>query len=154
MTTLAKDKSNYQYPHLVVPINSSSPDTEYGTQYFATISTHSSVLFNFDIPESYSGKSCNLVFLFPKKEDLETSDYTFSGDGKIDIAQLSSVASNSTTYHNAPSVSKDYGDITISPGHSYVVNTFSCPAGQTVGYQIKDAGSTYLHFFQDWNPSP
>ncbi|KAJ6161442.1 ubiquitin 3 binding protein But2 C-terminal domain-containing protein [Penicillium chermesinum] len=154
LTTLATDKSNYQYPHLVVPINSSSPDTAYGTQYFATISNHTSVLFNFDIPQNYSGKSCNLVFLFPQKADLETSDYTFIGDGKIDISQLSATASTSTTYNNAPSVSHDFGDITISPGHSYVVNTFSCPAGQAVGYEIKNAGSTYLHSFEDWNPSP
>jgi hypothetical protein len=94
------------------------------------------------------------VFLFPEKQDLETSSYSFSGDGQIDFAQLSSPASSSTSYSNMPSVSKDFGTTTVAPGNSYVISTFSCPAGQTVGYEMKNAGSTDLNFFEDYNPSP
>ena len=151
-TTLTS--GSYEFPHLIVPVNSSSPDTASGTSYFGTVSPSVSSIFNFDVPSSDSGKTCSLVFLFPKKEDLETSDYSFSGDGKIDIAKLSKPASESTTSSNMPSVSQDLGQITISPGNSYVVSTFSCPAGETVAYEMKDAGDTNLHFFQDYNPSP
>ncbi|EHA20627.1 hypothetical protein ASPNIDRAFT_124618 [Aspergillus niger ATCC 1015] len=145
---------DYEYPHLIVPINSSTPDTAYGTQYFGTVSSTVSTIFNFDIPSSDSGKTCSLIFLFPTKDQLETSDYTFSGDGKIDFSQLESAASESTTYNNAPGVKQDYGDFTVSPGNSYLISTFSCPAGQTVSYEMKEAGSTYLNFFEDYNPSP
>ncbi|KAJ5759132.1 hypothetical protein N7520_006288 [Penicillium odoratum] len=144
----------YQYPHLIIPINSSSPDTAYGTQYFGTVSETVSTIFNFDIPSSYEGSTCNLLFMFPEKADLETSDYTFSGNGKIDFSKLSEVASSSTTYNNAPSVSENLGDITITPGNTYVVSTFSCPAGETVAYEMSEAGTTYLNWFNDWNPSP
>ena len=160
MTSSASDScptdltGNYEYPHLIVPVNSSSPDTAYGTQYFGTVSSTVSTAFNFDIPSSDTGKTCSLVFLFPKKADLETSNYTFSGDGKIDFAKLSETVSQSTTYNNLPSVSQDLGEITISEGNSYVVSTFSCPAGETVSYEMKSAGSTYLNFFEDYNPSP
>ncbi|RAK86490.1 hypothetical protein BO79DRAFT_210308 [Aspergillus costaricaensis CBS 115574] len=145
---------DYEYPHLIVPINSSTPDTAYGTQYFGTVSSTVSTIFNFDIPSSDSGKTCSLIFLFPTKDQLETSDYTFSGDGKVDFSQLESAASESTTYNNAPGVKQDYGDFTLSPGNSYLISTFSCPAGQTVSYEMKEAGSTYLNFFEDYNPSP
>ncbi|KAJ5669150.1 GPI anchored cell wall protein [Penicillium macrosclerotiorum] len=150
-TTLSGD---YQYPHLIVHIDSTAPNDAFGTTFNGTINSTTSSLFNFDIPSSYSGKTCSLVFLFPRREDLETSAYSFSGDGKIDIAKLSSTVSTSTTFSSVPSVSKDLGSITISPGNSYVVSTFSCPAGQAVAYEMKNAGSTNLNFFEDWNPSP
>ncbi|KAL4893841.1 ubiquitin 3 binding protein But2 C-terminal domain-containing protein [Aspergillus ambiguus] len=145
---------NYEYPHLIVPIDSSKPDYAPGTSYNGTITSTVSSIFNFDIPSSDAGKTCSLVFLFPHKEDLETSSYSFSGDGKIDFASLESTASQSTTYNNAPAVKEDYGETTVSPGNSYVISTFSCPAGQAVSYEMKNAGSTNLNFFEDYNPSP
>ncbi|KAJ5090830.1 hypothetical protein N7532_009514 [Penicillium argentinense] len=145
---------DYEYPHLIIPIDSSSPDTAAGTSFNGTVTSTVSSVFNFDIPSSDSGKTCSLVFLFPELQDLETSSYSFSGDGKIDFAKLSEAASSETTYNNVPSVEKDLGDITVSPGNSYVVSTFSCPAGETVAYEMKNAGSTELNFFEDYNPSP
>lgn len=145
---------NFEFPHLIIPVDSDSPDTAHGTRFNGTVTSTISSIFNFDIPQSDSGKSCSLVFLFPKKEDLETSSYSFTGDGKIDIAKLSAVASTKTTYNNAPSVADDLGDITISPGGSYVVSTFSCPAGQAISFEMKNAGSTELNYFQDYNPAP
>ncbi|PIG90344.1 GPI anchored cell wall protein [Aspergillus arachidicola] len=144
----------YEFPHLIIPIDSSSPDTAAGTSYNGTISSTVSTIFNFDIPSSDAGKTCSLVFLFPKKEDLETSSYSFSGDGKVDFASLQSAATQSTTYNNAPAVKEDYGDFTISPGNSYLISTFECPAGQAVSYEMKNSGSTELDFFEDYNPSP
>jgi hypothetical protein len=145
---------SFEFPHLIVPIDSSSPDTAGSTKFNGVVSSTVSTIFNFDIPQSDSGKQCSLVFLFPKQADLQTSSFTFSGDGKIDVAELSKAATTSTTFNNAPSVSKDLGDITVSPGHSSLVSTFSCPAGQTVAFEMKNAGSTNLEFFEDFNPSP
>lgn len=144
----------YTTPHLIIPVDSSSPDTAPGTSYNGTISSSKTTLYNFDIPQSYESKTCSLVFLFPKQEDLETSAFTFSGDGKIDFAKLKSPAQQSTSYNNIPAVEQDYGVTTVSPGNSYTISTFSCPAGQSVGYEMKNAGSTYLDFFEDYNPSP
>ncbi|KXG50308.1 uncharacterized protein PGRI_062750 [Penicillium griseofulvum] len=145
---------SYEYPHLIIPVDSSSPDTAAGTSYNGTVSSTISSAFNFDIPSSDSGKTCSLVFLFPELQDLETSSYSFNGDGKIDFAKLSSAVDESTTFNNMPSVSQDLGDITVSPGNSYVVSTFACPAGETVAYEMKSSGSTDLNFFEDYNPSP
>lgn len=151
-TTLSQ--GNYEFPHLIVPIDSQSPNEALGTSFNGEVTSSISSIFNFDIPKADSGKTCSLVFLFPNKADLETSDYTFSGDGKIDIAQLSEAASGTTTFNNAPSVSNDLGEFTVSPGHSYTIESFSCPAGKAIAFEVKNAGSTDLTFFEDFNPSP
>lgn len=151
-TTL--NSGSFEFPHLIIPINSASPNTASGTSFNGEVTSTISSIFNFDIPQSDSGKTCSLVFLFPEQSQLQTSSFTFSGDGKVDVSQLSSPASSSTTFNNAPSVSKDLGDITLSPGNSFVISTFSCPAGQTVAFEMKNAGSTNLEFFEDFNPSP
>lgn len=145
---------NYEYPHLIVPIDSSNPDTAEGTSYSGTISSTVSSIFNFDIPHSDSGKTCSLIFLFPNQSDLETSSFTFSGDGKVDVAELKAPATAETTYNNAPGVMNDFGTVTIAPGNSYLIATFDCPAGERVGFEVSNAGSTDLNFFQDYNPSP
>ncbi|CEJ56371.1 hypothetical protein PMG11_02579 [Penicillium brasilianum] len=151
-TTLTSN--NFEFPHLIIPIDSSSPNTAAGTKFNGKVTSSVSSIFNFDIPKSDSGKTCSLVFLFPRQSDLQTSSFTFSGDGKVDFAELSSAATTSTTFNNAPSVSEDLGTITVSPGNSFVVSTFSCPAGKTVAFEMKNAGSTNFEFFQDFNPSP
>ncbi|CZS98253.1 hypothetical protein WAI453_012001 [Rhynchosporium graminicola] len=144
---------NYQYPHLIVPVSKSNKDKSYGTSYNGKIDSDVSTIFNFDIPSSYTG-TCSLVFLFPKQDQLETSSFTFSGNGEFKFSQLSNVASQSTTYGNQGSHKTDYGVKTATPGSSVVVSTFACPAGQAVSYEISSASGSSLEFFQDYNPSP
>lgn len=145
---------NYQYPHLIIPVNSSSPSTAYGTQYFSDISSSVSTLFNFDIPTSYSGKTCSLIFLLPLQSQLETSSYTFSGSGAVDFKELSGAVSQSTTYNSVPSTEADLGTFTLKEGSSYLIESFACPAGETLSYEMSAVGDTDLYYFQDWNPSP
>lgn len=152
-TCPANLSGSYQYPHLIVPVSKSNKDKAYGTSYNGKIDSDVSTIFNFDIPSSYTG-TCSLVFLFPKQDQLETSSFTFSGDGKFDFAQLSKVATQSTTYGNQGSVKTDYGVQTATPGSAVVVSTFACPAGQAVSYEISSASGSNLEFFQDYNPSP
>jgi len=146
---------DYQYPHLIVPVNSASPDTAYGTQYFGNISSTVSTIFNFDIPASYSGKTCSLVFLFPEKADLETSDYTFNNEGGLVSHVLKTTATSSTTYANAPAFALENGSIpSLVSGNSYVISSDSCPGGETVSFELSASGGADLYFFEDYNPSP
>lgn len=144
---------DYQFPHLIVPVNSASPDTAYGTSYNGEVTSTISSLFNFDIPPSYAGKTCSLVFLFPEQSQLTTSSFTFSGDGKVDAWTLASPATQSTTYANAPKPTL-IGEFTFAPGNSYVLDTFDCPANTAIGFELTNAGSTDFTYFQDYNPSP
>ncbi|KAF7563259.1 hypothetical protein G7046_g876 [Stylonectria norvegica] len=144
----------YEFPHLIIPVDSSKPDTAAGTSFFGDVSGTVSTIFNFDIPAADKGKTCSLVFLFPKQADLVTSSFTFSGAGGIDFASLKSAAMQDTTYNNKPAVEEDYRVTTVSPGNSYLIATFDCPAGETVAYYLSGVGDTSLYYFQDFNPSP
>jgi hypothetical protein len=139
---------------LIITLDSSSPGNTAGTGSNGTVTSTVSSVFNFDIPASDTGKTCSLVFLFPKQQDLETAAFTFSGDGMIDFSKLSGQVTPSTTSNNLPAVAEDLGVITVSPGNSYVVSTFACPGDQSVAFEMKNAGRTELNFFEDYNPSP
>ncbi|KAM0705646.1 hypothetical protein Q7P35_007006 [Cladosporium inversicolor] len=144
----------YQTPHLIVPISSEHPDWAYGTSYNGQINSTTSTIFNFDIPQDYKGKQCSIVFLFPNKKDLETSSYEFGGSGSLDVTELSTGASQKTSWSNAPSVKKDLGSIALQPGNSYVVATGDCQAGTTQSIELSSKGGLSLNFFEDYNPSP
>ncbi|KAI7154160.1 hypothetical protein KC324_g14507, partial [Hortaea werneckii] len=151
-TTL--NEGSYETPHLIVPVNKDSPDRSYGTSYFGEVNSTTSSIFNFDIPSSYEGKTCSVVFLFPKKEDLETANYDYSGSGSMSCDKLESAATEQTTYNSVPKVSSHLNDLELESGNSYVVATGSCEAGQKVSYQLSSEGGMALNFFEDWNPSP
>ncbi len=134
---------NYEFPHLIVPVDSNNPNQAAGTTFFGEVSSSVSSIFNFDIPQSDSGRACSLVFLFPNQADLVTSSFTFSGSGGIDFAELSGTANAQTSFSNAPATSQALGHITVSPGNSYNVASFavrfllsSCKIMSTEGTNI------------------
>lgn len=145
---------NYEYPHLIVPVDSEHPDKAYGTSYNGKISGHICTVFNFDIPASYAGKKCSTMFMLPKKEDLETSDYTMSGHGKCTVSKLNGNANAQTSWSNKPAKSGDVASMELSPGNTYPVESGDCEAGKTVSYEICGSGDFSIDYFQDWNPSP
>ena len=144
----------HSFPHLIVPVDSSKPDQALGTSYSGVIVANEDSLFLFDIPDSYGGKTCSVVFLLPKKEDLQTSSYSLEGSGAIDFAQLQNTITQGTTWNNKGPVSKDFGVTTVTPGSSSVIATFPCPAAKQVSYQLSPSGGTSLTYFQDFNPAP
>lgn len=146
--------SAFEFPHLIIPVDSSKPNTAASTSYNGQASGSISSIFNFDIPQSLSGKTCKLEFLLPQKNQLQTSSYTLSGSGAVDFAQLSGPAVQGTTYNNKPSVQTDFGTTTLVPGNAYTIKSFACPAGQRIGFSLSPKDSTSLTYFQDYNPCP
>lgn len=144
----------YQYPHLIIPVDSQQSSKAFGTSYNGKVDSHTCSIFNFDIPTSYSGKTCSVVFLFPEQKDLETSSFTLSGSGKVDFTKLKGPASQQTTYANQPGKESDLASVTVAPGNSYMITSNDCAAGQTVSYKICGNGDFSLDYFQDYNPSP
>ncbi|KAH0009348.1 hypothetical protein KCU78_g10772, partial [Aureobasidium melanogenum] len=144
----------YQTPHAIIPVNKNSPSTSYGTQYDAYLSSSNSTIFNFDIPSSYAGKQCTVIFLLPNKSQLATSDFTLSGAGGIKFDQLTSPAPLSVTYATCPAVKTTLDTIdSVTPGNSYVVSSGACQAGSTISILASATGSLNLEYFEDWNPS-
>lgn len=144
----------YQTPELIIPVNSASPDTAYGTVYSPSINSENSTIFNFNVPSSYSGKTCSVIFLWPTQSELETSSYTTSGSGGCSFEKMSAVATSSTTYDSMGSGSVIGSISSASAGNSYVAWTGSCAAGTTESIMMSATGGLSLTFFEDWNPSP
>lgn len=145
----------YEYPHLIVPVDSANPKVAKGTSYFATISPTVSSIFNFDIKPEDAGKTCSLVFLFPKQEDLETSSFTFNGKGGMKVTSLTAPATEQTTYDSVPAAGKISNTISnVAPGNEYFVASMECPAGQRIGVEVSSTDGLDLYYFQDYNPSP
>ncbi|KAJ4345371.1 uncharacterized protein N0V89_011501 [Didymosphaeria variabile] len=144
----------YQYPHLIVPVSSSQPSNAPGTSYNGKANGDVCSLFNFDIPQSYSGHSCSLVFLFPEQKDLETSSYTVSGSGGLEFSKCDTNASQKTSWDNKGTCTAVKTVDNVAPGNSYTIVSDSCAAGQTVTYQMCSTGGLSLEYFQDYNPSP
>ena len=141
---------SHEFPHLIVSVNKDSPTKVGGTGYNGTFSTTASTIFNFDVPESDSGKTCSLVFLLPTQGELTTSAFTLSGSGGLDVAQLKSPATENTSYSTIPAVESDLGGPTsVTPGNEYIIASGSCAAGQTISYEVSATGSLALNYFQD-----
>jgi hypothetical protein len=144
----------FQFPHLIVPVNSAEPNEAYGTQYDGTVCGTDSSIFLFDIPPSYAGQTCSLVFLLPDQAQLQTSSFTLSGTGAIGFSQLATTVTQQTTYNNRGPVKTNLGSFTVVPGNGYLISTFACPANSQLTYELSPCGDTCLTYFQDYNPSP
>ncbi|KAF1969148.1 hypothetical protein BU23DRAFT_601697 [Bimuria novae-zelandiae CBS 107.79] len=144
----------YQYPHLTIPVSSSQPSKAPGTSYNATANGDVCSLFNFDIPQSYSGSTCALIFLFPEQKVLETSSNTTSGSGGLEFSKCDTTATQETSWDNKGRSSAVGSVANVAPGNSYTIASGACAAGQTVTYQMCATGGLSLEYFQDYNPSP
>ena len=146
---------NYEYPHLIVPIDSSHPHKAYGTSYNGKVDHTTSSIYNFDIPSTDDGKTCTVVFLFPEKKDLVTSSYTINGSGGFTVKGLKDPATEQTSYDTCPAVAEDVGAVhEVGPGNSYTIASGPCAAGHRIGYEVSATGDLELDYFQDYNPSP
>lgn len=140
---------------MIVLVDKNQPDTALNTGFNGIVSPTVSSIFNFDIPPSYGGRTCSLVFLFPTRESLQTSNYTLSGSGGLDITRLVSASTAETTYNNQPAVNVTFPSIpNLQAGNSYTIGSGGCFAGARVAYKVSATGSLDLNYFQDFNPAP
>ncbi|KAK1908663.1 hypothetical protein P3342_009514 [Pyrenophora teres f. teres] len=143
----------YEYPHLIIPVSSSSSSEPSGSSYNGQVSPTTCTLFNFDIPASMAGKSCSTIFMLPLKSELETSDYTLSGSGVCTITRLDGPATEQSTWDDKPEAEAQVASVQMTPGHSWTVDSGPCEEGP-LSYEVCSGGDFELSWFQDYNPSP
>ncbi|KAL9013793.1 MAG: hypothetical protein Q9173_001537 [Seirophora scorigena] len=145
----------FEYPHLIVAVDKEHPDVAAGTSYNGRFSPSISSIFNFDLPTSLAGRTCSLIFLFPTRETLQTSNFTLSGSGGIEVTRLISPATEETTFNNQSPVNTTVNSIPdVRSGNSYTIGSGICSAGSRSSYKVSATGSLDLEYFQDYNPSP
>ncbi|KAJ9649368.1 hypothetical protein H2199_000143 [Coniosporium tulheliwenetii] len=144
----------FEYPHLIVPVDASQPNRAFGTSYNGRFSPTISTLFNFDIPASYAGRTCSLVFLLPTREQLVSSSFTLSGAGGISVDALAQPATEGTSFASMLAGSRVGGVESVVPGNGYAVASGACRAGARVGYRVGATGTLDLEYFQNSAPAP
>jgi hypothetical protein len=144
----------YHIPNLIVPTSSTRSDFSHGPSSIGRVSRLDiQSVFNFDMPTSDAGKTCSLVFLFPRQDQLRQSSFTINGDGNVGFAALTGAVGHNTTHMTVPNVSNHYGVLSLSPGNAYTVATFECQAGQTQSYSMA-AADTDFQYLQDTDIAP
>ena len=96
-----------------------------------------------------------MVFLFPTRDQLQTSNYTLSGSGGFLVELLNEPADSATSFNNQPEVNVTVNTVPdVQPGNSYVVGSGACFSNARIGYKVSATGSLDLDYFQDYNPAP
>lgn len=151
--------SNFEFPHLIIPISSRHPTTAYANTLtpFVTAGDFSAV-FTFDIPEGRTGQMCTFRFFFPNETQLSTSSFRLDGVGtySFSLSMLGAGAvAGQTTFDDQPLQSNPHGfppEIRMRPGHAYSIGQTICVPGR-ISVTMSSADSN-LTWFQDWNECP
>jgi hypothetical protein len=146
---------SYEYPHLIIPVSKSSPETCYPNDYYAFMTPNDkATIFNFDVIET--DQSCELGFFFPTQDQLETSSFSFDGPGTFtfDISDTGSYAVDGTTRWNAQPQSAVLTGfpktINMQPGNYYPILIGPCKVG--TWSLTMSSPDTSFSWFQDYNP--
>jgi len=149
----------FEFPHMIMPISASNPDTSYPNTLTPNISVGDvSAVFNFDIPQARQGQMCTWQFLFPMQDQLTTSRFKLIGFGTFSFS-LSMLGVGAvpgmTTYNNQPLQSNPHGfpcSVSMQPGSSYTLGSTICVPG-LISVTMSSSDSQ-LEWFQDYNPCP
>jgi hypothetical protein len=143
----------WEFPHLIVPVSQSRPNEPFGNKLNGYFRPDVCTIFNFDVHPDYAGETCSVIFLLPKKKDLKTSDYTYTGEGNLVFLKLDEPATVKTTWANKPEGEK-LGKKHITPGSKTQVWSGPCEAGKRVAFAVCADGDLEIEYFQDFNPAP
>jgi hypothetical protein len=144
---------DWEFPHLIVPVSSSKPDYAFGNKLNGYFKPDVCTIFNFDVQADYAGKTCSVIFLLPQKWQLETSTYSYKGEGNLSFFKLDEPATAKTTW-NSRSHGQELGKKPIKPGQKIHVWSGPCQAGEKVAFAACADGTLELEYFQDFNPEP
>ncbi|KAF2710921.1 hypothetical protein K504DRAFT_375993, partial [Pleomassaria siparia CBS 279.74] len=141
-----------QPPTLIVPIDRTQPDLVMGNSHIAQLDSTHATLYNFEVPLSYEGETCNLVFFVPPESKDWFQPWHMNTPGGMVVSRLETIATKFSSSSNV-GVSRTTGAINLlAPGQGHLVNSAPCEAGETVGYRADALGALDLSYFQLTNP--
>ncbi|KAG8631446.1 hypothetical protein KVT40_000586 [Elsinoe batatas] len=94
-------------------------------------------------PLPWASKTCSLIFTWPTKDKLQTSDYWVSGSGALSFAKA-----------DGEGAGVELGRVQPAVEGRYVIWSGMCEAGKEVRFRGSSVGGVDLRWFQDYNPEP
>ncbi|KXH47592.1 hypothetical protein CNYM01_09443 [Colletotrichum nymphaeae SA-01] len=147
---------SYVSTSLLVPISKNLPNYAFpATQWAQVTPKDICTVFNLDLPVAQTqGKVCNLVFDFPSWEQAP-GKFIFLGQGTFKFTGYAigvGAVAGQTTYNKqpAPGPSPPNPPPTMTPGHSYIVNSAPCgipaevPGSVTVSGSLCSPDTTFM----------
>lgn len=143
------------YPRIILPFSTQNKDEVGSISYFGDISSTKSTIFTFDYQKQ---GTCTLQFKFPTKAQIQalhgTTDYTFTGDGKIRVYPLVSQVESGVSSNSKPARTGAVYEATLVEGANTNIFSFDCPTGTSVSYEVESVDGSSIYFFEDYNPPP
>ena len=139
----------FELPHLIIPIDKSSPNKIIGNGFRAQLSPTISTVFVYDVSPAYAGKTCTLVFYLPppfKYQDLAPVQIRASGG--ISVARLSNPVSANSNANNIGNSSPVGSVSSVQLGNQYTIASALCQAGQTLAYEVDSLSGLTMDWFQ------
>jgi hypothetical protein len=123
--------NEFEFPHYITQISSVNPDRSYGPSYFGNFTPNDiSTIFAFDIPASRADANCTLEFLFPARDQLYTSNYTYEGGGTFFFVgyNVGSCPGPATTFNSQPQRGEfpPFPVLHMEPGFAYTIDIGPC----------------------------
>ncbi|KAI1198775.1 GPI anchored cell wall protein [Nemania serpens] len=153
-------EGQFEYPHYITQISASKPDKAFGPKFNGLFTPNDiSTIFSFDIPASRRDANCTLEFLFPRRDQLRTSSFTYKGEGTFSFTgyKAGSCPGPETTFNNQPALGPypPFPPIHMEPGYAYTIDVGPCfvSAGTCVA-GFTSTNDTYFSYFQDFNDCP
>ncbi|KAH0437787.1 gpi anchored cell wall protein [Colletotrichum camelliae] len=133
---------------LLVPISKNLPNVAFPATKWAIVTPNDvCTVFNLDLPVAQTqGKVCNLVFDFPSYDQQALGKYLFHGPGTFQFTGYAigaGAVAGVTSYNKqpAPGPSPPNPPPTMTPGHSYIVNSAPCGIPADVPGTVTVSGS-------------
>ncbi|KAF4898932.1 hypothetical protein CGCVW01_v013580 [Colletotrichum viniferum] len=139
---------SYVNTSLLVPISKKLPSVAFPATKMAIVTPNDvCTVFNLDLPVAQTqGKVCNLVFDFPSYDQQALGKYLFHGPGTFQFTGYAigaGAVAGVTSYNKqpAPGPSPPNPPPTMTPGHSYIVNSAPCGIPANVPGTVTVSGS-------------
>ncbi|KAI1768430.1 ubiquitin 3 binding protein But2 C-terminal domain-containing protein [Hypoxylon sp. FL1150] len=154
------EEGEYEFPHYITQISQVEPDKAFGPQFNGLITPNDiSSVFSFDVPESRADANCTLEFIFPRQDQLKTSQFSYEGAGTFFFNGYlaGSCPGPETTFNNQPTpgVFPPFPPIHMEPGYAYTLDVGPCTfAAGTCVAGVTSSNDTTFQFFQDKDECP
>lgn len=156
VTTVA-DLLLVDFPHLIIPLNYSAPDTAYGTQKTGEVSGNVYTEVSFDVRADIPAKICRLNFHI-NTNPVKNAPWTLDGPGPYQFLigrQRPWVNKDNDTWNTYPDIQNYAATVELTKDGTVTVEDgwFQCKGGEVAQFLLYPSNSSmHLTWFElDYN---
>lgn len=137
------------FPHLIIPLNRTAPDTHYGTQTSGIISHSVATEISFDVRADIPANICRLNFHLNLNLTMSAPWSLEGGPFTFIIGRIKpQINKDKDTWHNSPAVLNYVASVAVDKnGHVAVEDGwFKCPKGGVAQFAMWPSKNTDVEF--------